>query len=266
MANSEACQLFIEQQIEEGIIEGKTPYSIGKELSAWVEKLFKTKIRPNTLEVRAHRAKEKLLTNVSSQVTNGNVSGYTENQVLGHGGMREGSGRPAKYDQEELPHFRARGTGENEWYTPDKYIELARSVLGEIELDPASSERSQERIKARAYYTKEDNGLTKPWFGSVWLNPPYSQPEMTQFIEKLVKEVRVGKLVSAIMLTHNYTDTSWFHLAESVCSAICFTRGRIAFEGSDGTKAAPTQGQAFFYFGPNVDKFKEVFLEVGFVR
>ena len=31
------------------------------------------------------------------------------------------------------------GTGENEWYAPESYIELARTVLKRIDLDPASS-------------------------------------------------------------------------------------------------------------------------------
>jgi hypothetical protein len=36
MANPEACELYIDQQIEEGLEEGKTPYSIGKEMSGWI--------------------------------------------------------------------------------------------------------------------------------------------------------------------------------------------------------------------------------------
>jgi hypothetical protein len=34
MAHQEACQLFIEQEIKEGLAQGETPYSIGKELAA----------------------------------------------------------------------------------------------------------------------------------------------------------------------------------------------------------------------------------------
>lgn len=97
------------------------------------------------------------------------------------------------------------------------------------------------------------------------MNPPYSQPKIQQFIEKLVDEYEKGNTKQAIALTHNYTDTAWFHHAATHCQAICFTRGRIAFISPEGKKAAPTQGQAFFYFGNNVEKFNEVFRSIGFV-
>src|SRR5258705_279177 len=35
------------------------------------------------------------------------------------------------------------GTGENEWFTPAQYIERARTVLGAIDLDPASNPIAQ---------------------------------------------------------------------------------------------------------------------------
>jgi hypothetical protein len=44
------------------------------------------------------------------------------------------------------------GTGENEWFTPEKYIELARSVLGEIDLDPASCEAAQKTVRAKKWF------------------------------------------------------------------------------------------------------------------
>jgi hypothetical protein len=67
------------------------------------------------------------------------------------------------------------------------------------------------------------------------------------------------------MLTHNFTDTTWFHEAAHATQAICFTRGRVRFYKADGSIAAPTQGQAFFYFGEKVQSFVSVFSEIGFV-
>lgn len=159
----------------------------------------------------------------------------------------------------------ASGTGENEWYTPPEHINHARSVLGEIDLDPASSESANQRVGATDIFTKEENGLEQEWHGRVWMNPPYAQPEIHQFIEKLVTEYQAGNVTEAIALTHNYTDTKWFQLAAHASSAICFTRGRIAFLSPTDEKAAPTQGQAFFYFGDNIDAFYQQFSAVGFV-
>lgn len=162
-------------------------------------------------------------------------------------------------------NHRAQGTGENEWYTPEQYVEVAREVLGRIDIDPASSDYAQETVKAGTHFTIDEDGLAQEWNGTIWMNPPYSQPHIQQFIEKLVAEVRGKRTTAAIALTHNYTDTEWFHIAARACDAICFTRGRIKFFNPDGEEAAPTQGQAFFYFGDDVDKFAEEFSVFGFV-
>jgi hypothetical protein len=91
--------------------------------------------------------------------------------------------------------------------------------------------------------------VARPWHGRVWLNPPYSQSHIERFVHKLCDEVKAGNVPAAILLTHNYTDTAWFNEASEIASAVCFTRGRIKFVDPDGKEAAPTQGQAFFYFG-----------------
>jgi len=99
----------------------------------------------------------------------------------------------------------------------------------------------------------------------VWLNPPYSQPLISHFIDRLCLAYESDEIDAAILLTHNYTDTRWFHKAASVADAICFTRGRIKFYSPTGEVAAPTQGQAFFYFGPDVHQFVRQFSDFGFV-
>jgi phage N-6-adenine-methyltransferase len=163
-------------------------------------------------------------------------------------------------------HHRTRFTGENEWYTPAEYVEAARACLGAIDLDPASSTRAQETVRAARFFTRDDDGLRHEWRGRIWLNPPYAQPSIVHFVDKLLAEVNAGRATEAILLTHNYTDTGWFHAAAGQCAAICFTRGRIRFVGASGEIAAPTQGQAFFYFGAGFDRFRQTFSSFGFIR
>jgi hypothetical protein len=68
------------------------------------------------------------------------------------------------------------------------------------------------------------------------------------------------------MLTNNCTDTAWFARAQATAAAICFTTGRISFLEPGGRElGVPPQGQAFFYFGPEVARFAEVFCRIGFL-
>jgi hypothetical protein len=84
-------------------------------------------------------------------------------------------------------------TGDQESFTPPEYVEAARKVMGSIDLDPASCEVAQITVKAKRYYTKENNGLDKHWKGNIFLNPPYSHPEVKQFIDKLLSELKPGQ-------------------------------------------------------------------------
>jgi len=131
--------------------------------------------------------------------------------------------------------------------------------MGEIDLDPASSETAQERVKAKEYHTAENNGLSHKWEGRVWLNPPYASGQVDDFVAKLCEHYQDGDVTSAILLTNNATDTKWFQLAASVASAICFPAGRIKFLREDGAHGSPLQGQAILYFGSSVKEFIERF-------
>lgn len=161
--------------------------------------------------------------------------------------------------------YRTTYTGDNEWYTPAQYVEAARKALGEIDLDPASNETAQKTVKAGRFFTAEEDGLKRAWDGRVWLNPPYSQPLVSQFIEKLIAESKAGRAKAAILLVNNSTDTEWFHSAAKSAQAICFTRGRIRFEKPGKESASPLQGSAFFYFGKKPASFAVAFGEIGLI-
>ena len=164
------------------------------------------------------------------------------------------------YEELQKPHV-AYNSGNNEWYTPKEFIEAATAVMGGIDLDPASSEIANKTVNAKRFYTVEDNGLEKPWFGRVWMNPPYASDLIGKFADKLVDELKHIK--QAIVLVNNATETEWFYTMVVQATAVCFPRSRVRFVTPDGTTGAPLQGQAILYFGPDVNRFINVFDEKG---
>lgn len=161
--------------------------------------------------------------------------------------------------------YRTSFTGNNEWFTPAHYVELARTVLGSIDVDPASNDYAQATVQAGTFYTAETNGLDKEWRGKVWMNPPYSRKLIGCFIDKLVDEHNSGRCTEAIVLTHNSTDTKWATTLFENASALCFTRGRVKFVSPKGKFASPAMGQLFTYLGNNPGKFANVFREAGHI-
>lgn len=171
---------------------------------------------------------------------------------------RLGAAEPTK------PHV-AQNSGENEWYTPGVFIEAARSVLGGIDLDPASSEVANRTVQAARFYTVEDDGLKQDWpVGRIWMNPPYAQPLMGQFAAKYAAEIRKGS--TGIVLVNNATETVWFQAIVQVSAAVCFPQSRIRFIDQEGVPSgAPLQGQAILYAGPDPDGFEAAFGSFGVV-
>lgn len=154
-------------------------------------------------------------------------------------------------------------SGDNEWYTPARYVDMAREVMGTIDTDPASNPTAQRTVRATTYYTAETNGLDKDWHGKVWMNPPYSNPEVQQFAEKVIAEYRSGRVTEAIVLTNNSADTGWHRSMQDACTRYCTTTGRIKFESPTREGNSPAMGQSFFYFGNKPDRFKEIFSRIG---
>jgi hypothetical protein len=157
----------------------------------------------------------------------------------------------------------------NEWYTPAKYIEAARVIMGGIDLDPASCELANQTVKATHYYDQVMNGLMQPWYGKVWLNPPYGKVNPTPgsvrsyqqlFVEKLLREA--SHVEQAILLLlgnvcfNRYFSELWNH-------PLCFHAGSLPFYRPDGTLDYFGFGTIFVYLGPNESKFIEVFSAFG---
>jgi phage N-6-adenine-methyltransferase len=163
----------------------------------------------------------------------------------------------------KTPHV-SNNSGNNEWYTPAEFCESARAVMGSISLDPASCKTANKNVKAEKFFDINSDGLNREWFGNVWLNPPYAQPEMSEFVKKLIAEYQSARVSQAIVLVNNATETSWFQALLMECSSVCLKAGRIKFLDSNGEPAkTPLQGQAFLYFGECKEAFIEEFSKHG---
>ena len=162
----------------------------------------------------------------------------------------------------------------NEWFTPSIYVEAARNVMGKIDLDPASCHDANVIVQAMHYYTKEENGLSKPFYGCVWCNPPYGtkngRSNQGMWVRRLIEDYEQGHIEQAIILTNAATDTRWFHALFAY--PICFTEGRINYfspiHKTDIAMSRPergtnTHGSAFTYLGENRSRFIEIFSQFG---
>jgi hypothetical protein len=72
-----------------------------------------------------------------------------------------------------LFHQEPTETTPDDYYTP-KWVFDALGVT--FDLDVASPPGGPPFVPCRRYYTLADDGLTQPWDGLVWMNPPYSKP------------------------------------------------------------------------------------------
>lgn len=181
-----------------------------------------------------------------------------------------------------------------DWYTPTKFVEAARAVMGGIDLDPASHEEANRTVKAARFYDIETNGLLQPWRGRVFINPPGGKDAdgealVPAFWLKLMRELTVA--------VHPVEQTIWIgysleQLQTLQCIGakktpldfpMCIPNRRIAFIENEAKRALrieklkaqgktpnqksqPSHANYITYLGPNTDAFLKVFGGFGQVR
>lgn len=158
----------------------------------------------------------------------------------------------------------------DEYMTPIKYIKSVREVFGgQIDLDPASSIEANIRVQAKQIYTKEDSAFKHHLYGKVFLNPPYSKPNLTSFSSLVIRYYlieTIEKIGEIIILTPTSPWESWFRNLTKFKNPVCNTDHRIKFISPSWAKLttnSPKGGGSFIYLGNNEDKFIEVFREHG---
>jgi hypothetical protein len=119
-----------------------------------------------------------------------------------------------------------------DWYTPEWIFQR----LGlSFDLDPCAPTGGVPWIPATNHYDIAADGLTSPWNGKVWLNPPYGK-HTGDWLAKMHTH-RDG-----IALVFARTDTKWFHEYVAKGSAILFMQGRVKFVDGLGVTAGNGAG------------------------
>ncbi|MFN8296767.1 MAG: DNA N-6-adenine-methyltransferase [Chitinophagales bacterium] len=113
------------------------------------------------------------------------------------------------------------------WLTPPSIIK----ALGEFDLDPCSP-INRPWDTALHHYTKEEDGLFLPWFGRVWLNPPYNRSQINDWMHKMAMHG------NGIALLFARTETVFFqNYIFPFAHSLLFIAGRVSFYNVDGTRS-----------------------------
>lgn len=159
------------------------------------------------------------------------------------------------------------------WGTPERYVAAVRQVFGgTISLDPCSNDYSIVNAEVE-YRLPAQDGLKESWdFRTIFVNPPYGiDKERATSIKQWFYRCAAAHHnygAEIIALVPVATNTGhWKKYVFAKATAVCFlydTRLRFLVDGQDEGKGAP-MSCAMVYWGPNYDRFFDVFIEFGAV-
>ena len=167
-----------------------------------------------------------------------------------------------------------------EHYTPPEITGRMREVFGgDIDLDPMSCAQANQLVRAKVFFS--ESGLSSPWSGNVWLNPPGKSIKIAG--EKVnhaayawaVMALRFarGQFVQGGYLLFNLETlryTQGWKVRQPLDFPVCFFKARLDYyrPGRHGPEAQgqPTHPSALVYLGPKVDRFVQVFRDIGYIK
>ncbi len=105
------------------------------------------------------------------------------------------------------------------------------NAVGQFDLDVASGAEPQPY--AEDQFTEDDDGLSKRWYGRVWMNPPYGRDENPAWAKKFVHEAVRPDVTSITALVPANTGTGWFGDYYADADAFTFIHQRLTFGDAD---------------------------------
>ena len=127
-------------------------------------------------------------------------------------------------------HQRARGKTV-EWLTPPEIIQ----ALGKFDLDPCAPVKRPWPTAAK-HFTKTHDGLSKKWYGRVWMNPPF-EDQAVHWMRRLVAHGDGIALIAARTETRLFYECVWGR-----ADSVLFIRSRPHFYYPNGKRAPFNSG------------------------
>ena len=118
------------------------------------------------------------------------------------------------------------------WATPQEFFDKQNAIYS-FTLDVCAT---ADNAKCLRYFTEADDGLTQPWHGVCWMNPPYGRT-IGQWMKKAYESSQAGATV--VCLVPSRTDTVWWH-DYAMKGHIEFIRGRLKFGSAKNSAPFPS--------------------------
>jgi hypothetical protein len=125
----------------------------------------------------------------------------------------------------------------------------------EFDLDVCSPPGGIPWIPAKHYYTQTDDGLTAPWSGRVWMNPPYSDVE--PWVDRLIEH---GDGVALLPYVKAFWRTRLWGAADGIAELADSDRIKFLRDGKPTEIMFPT------FFAAVGDECVEAIGRLGVVR
>lgn len=120
-----------------------------------------------------------------------------------------------------------------EWFSPPQLFEELNREF-HFTLDPCSPVDEQYRLPVNNHFTVVDNGLILPWYGRVYVNPPWGWHLTSRWVEKAHLESRRDEVEVVVGFLPAQVDADWFHDHVLGRTEIRFLRGRPKMFNRDG--------------------------------
>jgi phage N-6-adenine-methyltransferase len=129
-----------------------------------------------------------------------------------------------------------------EWETPQWLFDILNAEF-DFNVDVCTSEQNH---KCEIFYSKSNDGLSKEWTGSCWMNPPYGR-EIKEWMQKARLASENGAVV--VCLVPARPDTEWWW-ENCIQGEIRFIRGRLQWPSSSTAAPFPS---AVVILGENIE-------------